>query len=175
MRSKTLIAVGAGCMCVAGAALATQTVAYSYDALGRLIESQVQSGTGSGTTQVFQYDAAGNRTQYQVTGVTGQTAVTLSMSNTAVNEMQAGGAVTVNLGSSAATGTLTLSENGVYLGSTWVSNGQTTIILQGLTKGSQTITATYSGDGTYAPQTMNFTINVQNLSWLPAVLNQLLQ
>ena len=59
MKSKTLIAAGAGYMCVSGIALANQTVAYSYDALGRLIQSQVQSGTGSGTTQVFQYVCRG--------------------------------------------------------------------------------------------------------------------
>ena len=83
----------------------------------------------------FSTSAAGNRTQYQVTGVTGQTPVALSMSNTTVNEVETGGAVTVDLGSSAATGTLTLSENGVFLGSTWVSNGQATIILEGFSQG----------------------------------------
>jgi hypothetical protein len=37
-----------------------------------------------------------------------------------------------------------------------------------------TITATYSGDANNAPTTHTFTIKVQNLSWLPAVLEILL-
>lgn len=175
MRSHILLTVGAGCICLSGAALASQTVAYTYDALGRLVQSQVQSGTESGTSQTFTYDAAGNRKQYQVSGVTGQTPVSLSLPTTVVNETPMGANITVNLGSSAATGTLTLTENGVFLGSTWVSGGQAAVVLEGLTKGTQTITATYSGDGTYATQTTTFTVNVQNLGWLPAVLNLLLQ
>ena len=175
MKSKKLLAVGAGCLCASGAALASQTVGYTYDALGRLVESQTQSGPGNGTTQVFTYDAAGNRTLYQVSGVTGRTPVMLTMSNSVVNETSAGATITVNLGAPSAGGTLTLTENGVFLGSTWVSGGQASVVLQGLAKGVQAITATYSGDGTYGSQTTSFTINVQDLSWLPAVLNLLLQ
>lgn len=175
MKSKNLAAVGASCLCVSGAAFAAQTVTYTYDALGRLTGSQVTSGSGSGTTQVFQYDNAGNRIAYQVSGVPGQTPVTLSMNSPVVNETPTGATVTINVGASSATGTLTLTENGQYLGSTWVSGGQATVDLQGLAKGTQTITASYSGDGTYATQTTTFTINVQDLSWLPAVLNLLLQ
>lgn len=175
MRSKKSIAIGACCLCISGAALAGQTVAYTYDALGRLTQSRVTSGTGSGTTQVFQYDNAGNRMQYQVSGVPGQTPVTLSMTTPVVNETVTGATITVNVGPSSATGTLTLTENGQYLGSTWVSGGQASVIIEGLSKGAQTITASYSGDGSYATQTTSFTIRVQDLGWLPAVLNILLQ
>lgn len=175
MNSKKFMAIGAGCICASGAAHASQAVSYTYDALGRLAESQIQSGPGSGTTQVFQYDAAGNRLQYQVSGVTGQTPVILSMNSSIVNETSTGATITVNLGAPSAGGTMTLTENGVFLGSTWVSGGQASVFLQGLAKGVQTITATYSGDGTYATETTTFTVNVQDLSWLPAVLNLLLQ
>lgn len=175
MKSKQFFAIGAGCIWAAGVSHASQTVAYTYDALGRLIESQITSGTGSGTTQVFQYDNAGNRTQYEVSGVPGQTSVALTMNSPVVNETVAGAAITVNVGASSATGTVTLTENGQYLGSTWVSGGQATVVLEGLSKGTQTITASYSGDGTYATQTTIFTINVQDLSWLPAVLDLLLK
>lgn len=175
MKSKQWISVGAGCLCASGIAYAGQTVNYTYDALGRLVQAQVQSGPGAGTTEGYSYDAAGNRKQYQVSGAPGQTPVTLSMGNTIVNETSTGATITVNVGSSSASGTLTLTENGVLLGSTWVANGQASVILQGLTKGKQTVTATYSGDDTYAAQTTTFTINVEDLSWLPAVLNLLLQ
>jgi hypothetical protein len=175
MKPKLVIAIGAGCICATGATYASQTVAYTYDALGRLTESQIQSGTGSGTTQIFQYDNAGNRTRYQVSGVTGQTPVTLSMSSPLVNELSTGAAITVKLGAPSASGTLTLTENGQFLGSTWVSGGQGTVVIQGLAKGPQTVTAIYSGDGTYATETTTFTINVRDISWLPAVLNLLLQ
>lgn len=175
MKPKLPIAIGACCICATGAAHASQTVAYTYDALGRLTESQIQNGTGSGTTQVFHYDDAGNRTQYQVSGVTGQTPVTLSMMSPVVNQTSSGAGITVNLGAPSASGTLTLTENGVFLGATWVSGGKATVIIEGLAKGAQTVTATYSGDGTYATETMTFTINVQDIGWLPAVLNLLLQ
>jgi hypothetical protein len=56
-----------------------------------------------------------------------------------------------------------------------VTNGQVSINLQGLPKGAHTITASYSGDGTYAAQTTTFTLKVQDLSWLPAILNLLMQ
>jgi hypothetical protein len=44
----------------------------------------------------------------------------------------------------------------------------------GFPKGVHNITAIYSGDGRHAAQTINFTIKVQNLNWLPAVLELLL-
>jgi len=174
MRSNGLIAFGAGCICASGAAYAAQTVNFTYDALGRLIQSQIQSGAGSGVIQGFLYDAAGNRTQYQVSGATGQTSVTLSMSNTVVNQTLAGTPLTVNFSGSSVSGTVTFTENGVFLGSTWVDNGQASIIFEGFPKGVHTITVSYLGDGTHAAQALNFTIKVQDLSWLPAVL-QLLQ
>lgn len=177
MKSKMWMTVAAGCLCASGVAYASQTVNYTYDALGRLVQSQIQSGPGSGTVQAFQYDNAGNRKQYTVTGVTGQTAITLSMPSSIVNVMTAaaGATLTVNVSSPSATGTVTFSENGVFLGSAWVTNGQASVVIEGLAMGVHTIAATYSGDGTYATQTTTFTVRVQNLSWLPAVLNLLLQ
>jgi YD repeat-containing protein len=169
MNPKKLIAIGAGCICAGSLAHANQTVNYTYDALGRLVGTQTQGGTGAGTTQVFQYDAAGNRTQYQAL-----MQITLSMNSPMVNLTSTGATITVNLNSPSAGGTVTFSENGTVLGSTSVADGQATVILEGLSKGSQTITVNYSGDGADTAQTTTFTINVENLGWLPAVL-QLLQ
>lgn len=97
MRSKQLLAIGAGCICASGAAYATQTVTYAYDALGRLTHSQITTGPGSGTAQVFQYDNAGNRQEYTVSGVTGQTPVTLSMASSIVNVTTTGATLAVNV------------------------------------------------------------------------------
>jgi hypothetical protein len=62
------------CLAVAGYAVfpvnayAAETVTYTYDALGRLIGSQVSSGPANGVTTAIQYDAADNRSNYTVTG-----------------------------------------------------------------------------------------------------------
>lgn len=171
MRSIRWIAVAAICVCASAVVHASQTVSYSYDALGRLTATQIEGGPGSGITQTFEYDPAGNRTQYQVT-----TQPALSMSSSVVNLTQAGATLTVNLSDPAATGTVTFTENGTTLGTASVVNGQATVVLQGYPQGTHTLTASYSGDGTGdAPQTTTFTIKVQSLNWLPAVLQLLLQ
>lgn len=170
MRSKALAALGAGCICAGGLAQASQTVTYSYDALGRLVGTQAQGGSATGTTQSFQYDPAGNRTSYQVL-----MQVALSLNSPVANLTSAGAELKINLSNPSAGGTVTFTENGTFLGSTSVANGQASVILQGLSKGVHTITASYSGDGSDAAQTTIFSINVQNLSWLPAVLQLLLQ
>jgi hypothetical protein len=174
MRSKKWIAIGAGWIWASSNAQANENVTYTYDALGRLVQSQTSGGPGNGVSGVYQYDAAGNRTQYQVSGSSGESAVTLSMSNTTVNLTATGATLALNVSASSASGTIDLTENGVFLGSTWVTNGHASVNLQGLSKGTHTITATYSGDGTNAAQTTTFTVKVQDLRWLPAVLDLLL-
>ncbi|WP_375399083.1 RHS repeat domain-containing protein [uncultured Sphingomonas sp.] len=51
-----------------GAAQASETTTYSYDALGRLTGVQVAGGPSDGRHDTYSYDAAGNRTQTAVTG-----------------------------------------------------------------------------------------------------------
>jgi len=155
---------------VAGAA---QTVSYTYDALGRLTQVQVLGGPGTGTTQNYQYDVTGNRLQQTVTAP-GQTPTTLSVSSTTANVTSVGVTLTVNVSGSGAGGTVTFTENGVFLGRASVSNGQSTIILESFPAGVHPITATYSGDGTYQPKVSTFSITVRDLRWLPAVLQLLL-
>jgi YD repeat-containing protein len=154
-------------------ASAAQTVSYTYDALGRLTQVQVLGGPGSGITQTYQYDVAGNRLQQTVTAP-GQTATTLSVSNTSVLVASVGVTLTVNVSGSGAGGTVTYTENGVFLGRASVANGQATIILESFPAGTHTITATYSGDGTYQPKVSTFSITVRDLRWLPAILQLLL-
>lgn len=49
-------------------ALATETVTYSYDALGRLIRTQRTGGPAGGIDAQTQYDPAGNRSNVSVGG-----------------------------------------------------------------------------------------------------------
>ena len=170
MRSCNSIVMVAGWVCTWGLAHAGQTASYTYDALGRLTGVQTQNSSGGGTTQIFSFDAAGNRNQYQVL-----MQVTLGMRSGVVNLTSAGANLTVNISDPSATGTVTFTENGAFLGSTAVAGGQASLILQGFAKGIHTITASYSGDGTHAPQTTTFTVKVQDLGWLHTVLDLLLQ
>ena len=123
MRSLKLIAIGASGICASGAALAGQSFSYTYDELGRLTLVQIQSGPGSGTSENYQYDPVGNRTLYQVSGVTALTPISLSVNSPVVNMTVSGEIVTLSVGATAATGTVDLMENGVYLGSAWVTAG----------------------------------------------------
>jgi hypothetical protein len=172
MKSKNWVAVGAGCFFASGIAYASQTVSYTYDALGRLVGTQTQGGPGGGTTQSFQYDPAGNRKQYQ-----SLLQVALSMNSPIVNLTSTGATLTVNLNNPSATGTVTFTDDTgkTIAGPVYVSNGRATAIVEGLSKGTYTITASYSGDGADTSQVTTFTIKVQDLSWLPAVLQLLLQ
>jgi hypothetical protein len=173
MRSKTLISISLVCICGAGTAHASQTVNYTYDALGRLTGVSIAGGPGNGISQSYQYDATGNRSQ-QTVSAPGQTTVSLSVPVTTVNVTSSGVTLTVDVSGSAPGGTITLTENGVFLGIASVIGGQASISLEGIASGSHSIRATYSGDGTFAPNVGTFSINIHDLRWLPAVLQLLL-
>lgn len=65
-------------LCLAGVsqipANASETVTYSYDALGRLVASSTSGGPNDGVATSTQFDPAGNRTNYSVTGSTASNA-----------------------------------------------------------------------------------------------------
>lgn len=170
--SRTVLALAIGVSAVSSAQ-AAQTVSYVYDALGRLTQVQILTGPGSGVTQSYTYDPAGNRLQDSVTAP-GQSAVTLSITTPQVNITSAGGTLTVSVAGSSPGGTVTFTENGEFLGIANVVNGQASITVEGLPRGLHSISATYSGDGTHAPQVTTFNIKVQDLRWLPAVLDLLM-
>jgi hypothetical protein len=163
----------AGIACASGVAIASQSVTYTYDALGRLTDTQITSGPGSGVTQSYRYDAAGNRT-LETAAALGQTTVSLSIPNTTALVTSAGITLTVNVSGSAPGGTVTFTENGTFLGIAYVSGGKASLILEGMSNGAHSIKATYSGDGTYAPKVDTFGVNVRDIRWLPAVLDLLL-
>ncbi len=162
-----------GCSCAVGLAYATQTVTYSYDALGRLTGTQILEGPGSGVVQSYQYDAAGNRLQ-ETASAPGQTAVSLSVPTSVALLSSTGITLTVNVSGATPGGTVPFTENGVFLGIATVVDGQASIQLEDLPTGAHSIKATYSGDGTYEPKVDTFSITVRDIRWLPAVLELLL-
>jgi YD repeat-containing protein len=163
---------------------------YLYDAAGRRVQ---KTETASGRLLDSMYNQDGrlvlqwepatlNVTDYIYIGDSliarvsaSKTPITLSMSRSVVNVTSTGATLTVDISNPSATGTVTFTENGTFLGSTSVSGGQAIIILEGLSYGGHTITASYLGDGADWAQTTTFTIRAENLSWLPAVLKLLLQ
>lgn len=54
------------CVGIAGAAHASETKTFAYDALGRLSGSAASGGPSSGTQTGSCYDRAGNRLRYDV-------------------------------------------------------------------------------------------------------------
>jgi hypothetical protein len=63
---KASFVVGAAAVSIGGVALAGETVTYSYDALGRLVEVSTKGGPNDGVSVGTGYDPAGNRCVYTV-------------------------------------------------------------------------------------------------------------
>jgi YD repeat-containing protein len=59
----------AAILAVASAAAASETTAYSYDALGRLVAVSTAGGPNGGMGVSTGYDRVGNRSNYSVTGM----------------------------------------------------------------------------------------------------------
>jgi YD repeat-containing protein len=160
---------------IANSARSAETVTYTYDVFGRLTQVQIAGGPGNGVQRTFEYDATDNRTHIQVSGSSSSGSVTIAAQGGVANATSAGVAIGVNIsGATPPTGMVTFTENGVFLGSAFVYDGQASVFLEGFSVGIHTILASYSGDAANAPYSYTFTIKVQNLSWLPAVLQLLL-
>jgi Bacterial Ig-like domain (group 3) len=160
---------------VSSVASAADTTSYSYDALGRLKKLEYTGGPANGAQIQYLYDAAGNRTQYIVSGSTSSGGLTIAPFGSRANQTSTGVVLGVHVsGSSSPGGTVVFTENGTFLGSTVVQSGDASIILEGFAVGTHAITVSYAGDANNPPYSYSFTIKVQNLSWLPAVLELLL-
>ena len=156
-------------------AQASESISYSYDALGRLTNVRVAGGPANGVQRSYTYDATDNRTLLQVSGAAGTASVTITAQAAVANETSDGVAIGVTInGSPPPTGEVTFTENGVFLGSAFIYSGQATVILESFPAGTHTIVASYLGDGANAPYSFTFKIKVQNLLWAPAVLQILL-
>lgn len=154
---------------------AAETITYSYDAAGRIKNVQIVGGPSSGVARSYQYDRAGNRTQFVTTGAASGSAMTISPTSNVSNLVSGGAVIAVNVnGNGSPNGVVTFTENGVFLGSAYTFDNRASIFLEGLTIGTHTINVTYSGDGSNEPYSQTITIRVQNLSWLPAVIDLLL-
>jgi YD repeat-containing protein len=163
-------------LCAASTAFAAETTTHTYDALGRLTQVQVTGGPAAGVQRNYQLDAAGNRTQVVVTGAPTNAAVAVNPFGAIAIAVANGVAIGVNLsGDGSLGGTVTFTENGVFLGVAPVADGQASVFLEGLSLGAHTIIATYSGDGSHEPQVHTFTVEVRDLGWLPAVLHLILE
>jgi hypothetical protein len=153
-----------------------ETRTFTYDALGRLKWVGTTGGPGDGTWRGYQYDHAGNRTQFTTTTNTPVVGTTIQATRNVVNVVSAGAVLTMDVaGLGPLTGMVTFTENGTFLGSTYVIDGQASILLEGLPLGVHTITVSYPGDGVNEAYSRTFTIRVQNLSWLPSMLDLILQ
>ena len=150
---------------------------YTYDVLGRLTHAQSYRGTQTTGEQSFQYDPSGNRTGMQVvvTSNLPPSTITPPASGRVNSTSNSGALLVVNVGAAGATGSMTFYVNDVLVETVLVSNGQARVVLRGFTSGTYTVRATYSGDANNGAATKTFTIRIQDLSWLPAVLDLLLQ
>jgi hypothetical protein len=91
---------------------------------------------------------------YEDVTTTSQTQVTLNAAETdgSAGQLVVLTAAVAEIGDSIPTGTITFSNNGVALGVATLNNeGAAGLSLPGLTPGSYSITAEYSGDSNYAP------------------------
>jgi YD repeat-containing protein len=166
MRRQISVGLLSVSLCVLSTEAFADTANYTYDALGRLKVEQFSSGTSNGIVRTYAYDAAGNRTQ--------SGSILITAPKTVSNATSAGAEITLKVTGSA-TGKYTFSENGAYLGEAYVTGGVASVFLQGFPLGTHTILASYSEDnGATTLYSFIFTLKVQNLSWLPAVLELLL-
>lgn len=69
MRTVEKIAFALSALAVAAAAAAAETIAYSYDARGRLVKVQRNGSVNNNVTTSYSYDKADNRTLKNTTGV----------------------------------------------------------------------------------------------------------
>lgn len=154
-------------------AVSADTTTYGYDALGRLTKVDIAGGTMDGFRRAYQYDPAGNR-QSVSHGTWLPTPIVPASSR--LNFMGNNDVVmTVNVGTSNAGGSISVWFNDVFMGTAQVTNGVATLNFQQLTPGTYTVRVDYSGDAAHDANTYTFTAKVNDLSWLPSVLDLILQ
>ena len=100
MRRSVFLATATVATAIGGDARASETITYTYDELGRLVQTTSTGSVNNGLIQGIAYDAAGNRTNYSITGSTGIAALHDPAANVAwawVSPLpQGGGAVVLD-------------------------------------------------------------------------------
>jgi hypothetical protein len=155
-------------------AQASETTSYSYDARGRLVKAEVSGGVNHGVKQEYGYDPATSRSSMQTVGPANPRPSTVSGLSSSLTYTASGTALRVNVGGNAPSGSISFAVDGLFVGAAQVTNGQARLVVPGLAPGSYTITATYSGDANNDPTVITLNVTVRDLSWLPAVLELLL-
>lgn len=77
MRRQTFLAASALALLAPGAAIASETISYSYDARGRLVHVARSGTVNNGVSAAYSYDKADNRTNK--TSTTGAMAVVIPL------------------------------------------------------------------------------------------------
>lgn len=146
---------------------------YSYDALGRLKSMQVSGGAVSGAQESYDYDVAGNRNYRQTFGPANARPTSVAPPSATVTAAGANANFIINVSGSSPAGSVSIFVDGIFVGSARVSSGQARLQVAGVSNGAHTVTATYSGDAANDPSTSTFSVQVKDISWLPAVLELL--
>ena len=82
--------------------------------------------------------------------------------------------MTLTVGNSSTGGTVSVSMDGVFVATASVVNGTVTLQIPNASVGNHKIRVTYTGDANNLPTTFIFDAVVRDLSWLPAVLDLIL-
>jgi YD repeat-containing protein len=142
------VALCATCACTVSMVRSAETTTFTYDVHGRLTNVLTSGGPANGVERAYQSDATDNRLSFVLSGASGGGTVTIAAQGSIANATSAGVAIGVNMsGTPPPTGTVTFTENGVFLGSAFIYEGQASVLLEGFSMGSHAITASYSGDG----------------------------
>jgi hypothetical protein len=152
-----------GALCLPAPLQATETIAYTYDALGRVTGVSSTGTINAGQTVSTTFDPAGNRTNYTVTGAAA--APTFSINDATATE---GGSLVFTVTRSNSTGTATVSFTTVS--GTAVSPGDFTAQSNTLTFNpgqlTKTITVTTANNTVIEPtEDMTVTLSSPSTGW----------
>ncbi len=147
------------------------TTYFTYGLDGNLL-SELTLGAGGGVDLRDYVYLAGRQVAVRASTQVPSTVTSSSGSISAT----AGSSVTltVNVSGASPTGTVTFTLGSTVLGTANVVNGSASLTVSGLPVGNNTIVATYSGDANNTSGSTTLSVNVYDLSWLPAILQLLL-
>lgn len=153
MRAMLVLAV---LIWLAAPALASETITYSYDALGRLVKVARTGNVNNGANACYSYDPANNRTNVNVQPTSDCTAIALALSPTALPNGTVGTAysqtITTSGGTSPYTYTTTAGAlpTGLSLSSSGVISGTPTMPATSNFTITATDNASHTGNRAYS-------------------------
>jgi len=151
-----------------------ETTYFMYGLDGHLLmEKTPNKGGGGVETKEYIY-VAGKQVAVKTILQAATTVAPTSGSSASALAGQAA-TVSVTISGNSPTGTVTFREGGTVLGTATLSNGVATLAIPGLSLGTHSITASYSGDANNAASSTTIEVRIYDLKWLPAILNLLLE